>query len=448
MFIEFILEKSKIIGPLIIIGGLLIAAFGKSRWQYYPVYLLFILYIILIMINNSKPLELNTSMVRWVLGIGIFLIATTIIFLLVLPKEKLSIPSGQFRVGTRIYELEDETRNEIYSEKKNDKRKIKYQVWYPAEKTEGYKKAKWIDEGVILTRQLARSMHMPFFMLDHTAVISSNSYFDAPINNTLDTYPVVIISHGWRGFRSLHTDYAEELASNGFIVISIDHTYGSEAVKFEDGSLAYLNEEALSSLAKPSKYDKDSTILVTTYGKDVASVIDDLEKLNSTNPDLKGKLDLESIGLLGHSTGGGGDVYISLKDKGIKALLGLDAWVKPIESELEQGLSIPSLFLRSGEWSEGPNNSALYLLINNSENATLIQMNETTHVDFTRAYMYSPILKYVGFTGKSGGREALGIQKEFILNFFDKNLKNYDKDENYLLGIVDKYDNIELVNVH
>jgi hypothetical protein len=61
--------------------------------------------------------------------------------------------------------------------------------------------------------------------------------------------------------------------------------------------------------------------------------------------------------------------------------------------------------------------------------------------------MFSPILKYVGFTGKSGGREASEIQKEFILNFFDKNLKNYDKDENYLLGIVDKYDNIELVNV-
>ncbi|MGO1468618.1 MAG: alpha/beta hydrolase [Tissierella sp.] len=53
---------------------------------------------------------------------------------------------------------------------------------------------------------------MPAFILDHTADIDSNSYYKAPIDNTLDKYPLVIISHGWKGFRELNTDYAEELA--------------------------------------------------------------------------------------------------------------------------------------------------------------------------------------------------------------------------------------------
>jgi hypothetical protein len=447
-FIEFILEKFKIIGLLIIILVILSVSLGKSRWQFYTVYLLFVLYFILVIFNHFQGLELSTSLSRWIIGISVLLVLVSVASLIAFPKSKLPIPSGKFEVATRIYELTDETRDEIYSSEKDDKRKIKYQIWYPTDKTEGYKKAKWIHEGLILTRQLARDMHMPFFMLDHTIQIDSNSYLDAPVVSSIDNYPLVIISHGWKGFRSLHTDLTEELASNGFIAVSIDHSYGSQAVKFEDGSIAILNEEALPDLADQIKYDINANKLVTTYGKDVASVIDDLEKLNINNSDLKGKLDLERIGLLGHSTGGGGDVYIAINDKRVKAFIGLDAWVKPVKSEdLEQGLSIPSLLLRSEQWSVGPNNIGLEVLMDNSEKASLIQINKTTHVDFTMAYMYSPFTKLVGFTGKIGSKKSFEIQREFILNFFDENLRSENvKNENYLEEIVDKYEDVEFVD--
>lgn len=417
---------------------------GKSRWQLYPLYLLGAIYFILVLFNYFKVLALSPLFTKWIIGTGFFLIGISIILLLVFPKEKLPLPSGSFQVGTRFFELEDSSRNEVYSNNKNDKRKLKYGVWYPADKIKGYKKSKWIQDGLALTRQLASSMHMLPFMLDHTAEISSNSYLGPPISKSADKYPLVIISHGWKGFRELHTDFAEELASNGFIAVSIDHTYGSQAVKFEDESLAYLNEDALSSIGNPSKYASDSNILVTTYGEDVASVLDDLERLNKNNPDFKSKLDLDAIGVVGHSTGGGGDVFISIKDKRIKALLGLDAWVNPIPADiLKEGLQINSLFLRSEQWSKGPNNIALDILLNNSKNANLIEMNKTNHVDFTMAYMYSPLSKYVGFTGELGGRKSSEIQREIILSFFDKNLRNNGHDK-YLDEIIDKYENLNL----
>lgn len=450
MLIDFIISKSKIIVPLIIILVLFNSISGRSRWHYYPIYLLVIGYFILIILNYFKVVELSPALAKWIVGIGVFLIAITIVLILVFPKEKLPIASGKFEVGTRVFELEDKTRNEVYSVEANDKRKLKYQVWYPTDKTKEYKKAKWMFDGLELTSQLATSMNMLPFMLNHTAEISSNSYLDAPINNSMDKYPLVIISHGWRGFRELHTDYAEELASHGYIAISIDHTYGSQAVKFKDGSLAYLKEEALGDLSNPSKYNSDANILVRTYGEDVASVLDDLELLNKNNPDFKNKLNLDQIGLLGHSTGGGGHVYISLKenDTQIKALLGLDAWVKPVLPEiLNEGLSIPSLFIRSQEWSKGPNNTALYLLLESSKDASLIQMDKTKHVDFTMAYMYSPLLKFVGFSGKLGGRESIQIQKKIILDFFDKHLRNKDEgDKKYLEEIVDKYESLKIIH--
>lgn len=448
-FIEFVLDKYKLIGLIAIVVAIVHKIFKKNRWQYYPLYILGLLYCILTLLNYFEILVLSPNIAKWILGIGIILITSSIFFLLIFPMEKLPIPSGKFKIGTRTYELEGESRDEIYSELEDDKRKIKYQIWYPADKTEGYKKAKWINEGILLTRQVNKNMNIPDFLLDHTVEINSNSYSNAPINNELESYPVVIISHGWKGFRELHTDYAEELASNGFIAISIDHTYGSQVVRFEDGSIAYLNKEALPKELAPPKYNYASSILVATYGEDVASVLDDLEKLNRINQDFKGKLNLEKIGLLGHSTGGGGDVYISLKDKRIKALLGLDAWVNPIEStKLKQGLSIPSLFLRSEQWGVGPNNNALKDIMTNSDDATLIQMNKTNHIDFSMSYMYSPLTKYIGFTGKFPGRQSSEIQREFIIEFFDENLRNNeDFNKNYLEDIVDKYDFLEFVDM-
>ena len=322
-------------------------------------------------------------------------------------------------------------------------------MWYPAENTKGYKKTKWIAEGLVVTRQLAKSMHLPPFMLDHTTQIDSNSFLNAPFSTAQESYPVVVISHGWSGFRALHTDYAEELASNGFIAVSIDHTYGSQAVEFVDGQVAYINKNALSNRNRPSKYANASTLLATTYGKDVASVLDDLERKNTKDENIKGKLKMDTIGVLGHSTGGGGDVFISLKDKRVKALLGFDAWVEPLDpQQLKEGLKIPALFLRSEEWSVGPNNTSLKSLIKNSDNATLIQMNKTKHIDFSMSYMYSPITKYIGFTGQLRGRVSSDVQREYILHFFNHTLKQKDDHASgYLDEITKKYDFLKLVDL-
>lgn len=436
-FMELILGKYKTIGLLTMIGIILHISFGKSRWQYYPLYLAGFIYILLIGLNYFKLVNLSPSLANWILGIGIFLIIISIILLLVLPMEKLPKPSGKLKIGTVTYDLEDKDREEKYTKEKDDKRKIKYQVWYPAEKTKRYKRANWMVDGKYLSRELASSMYMPAFMLDHTSKIKSNSYYKAPINHSLDKYPVVIISHGWSGFRELHTDYAEELASNGFIAISIDHSYGSQGVKFDNGTTIELKKDAI----------KNSNLLVKTFGEDVESVLNDLEKLNTHDDMFKGRLDLESVGVLGHSTGGGGIVYTVLKDTRIKALLGLDAWVEPIQTEiLNKSLNIPSLFLRSEQWSKGPNNKPLLNLVKNSEEATLIQLYDTNHVDFTMSYMYSPITRYVGFTGKLGGRVSSEIQREFILKFFDKNLRNNGSNE-YLKEIVDKYEAAKFIDV-
>ena len=439
-FLELLLEKSKLIGFFIIVLFGIHLIFDKIKWQFYPLYFLVLIYLLMIIFNYINILSITPRGSKWLLGMGGFLVLSSLSLNAIFPTDSVAIPSGPFKIGTQTFELTDENRTEAYSDSMDSPRKIKVQVWYPTDNVENLNRVKWISEGKTLTRQLAKSMHAPYFLLDHLADIDSNSYEDALISNAFESYPVVVISHGWKGFRELHTDYAEALASNAYIAISIDHTYGSQYVSFENGEEAFLNKDALPSIVSPSQFNDHANQLATTYGDDVKLVLDDL-------PNLKLNLDLNRIGLLGHSTGGGGDVYASTTDKRVKALLGFDAWVNPLKPEtLKKGLSMPALFVRSEQWGKGPNNKALDTIIKNSDQSSFLQMDETKHVDFSMSYMISPILEHVGFIGKLGGEQSSEIQKRLILDFFNQTLK---RDEPYssefLKAIISEYDAVNLV---
>ena len=130
---------------------------------------------------------------------------------------------------------------------------------------------------------------------------------------------------------------------------------------------------------------------------------------------------------MGHSTGGGGDVVVALEDERIDAVLGLDAWVEAIDEEdINKGLSMPSLFLRSGAWETGENNANLYNVIQNSTSSELYQIDGTTHYDFAMVYMYSPLTKYINFTGDVDSAYLTDILKTTITDFFNRTLLQDD----------------------
>jgi hypothetical protein len=402
--------------------------FGSIRWQIYILYITVLLSAIIVCFKTIVNIVLKNFVRRITILVLMLLIVLSGVSLFVFPVYSLPSVSGDYLVGTESFIIEDESRYELYSETSNDLRKIKIQVWYPAESIEGYERAPWLEDGLVVARSLSKDFGFPAFILDHTADIMSNSYFEAPLSSDLEEYPVIVISHGWRGFRNIHTDFAEELASLGYIVIGIDHSYGSIATVFDAEDIAYLNLDALPPRDTTPDYLDYANQLVNTYAGDISFTIDYLEEINnSDNPSrFSEKLDLTRIGLLGHSTGGGGGVAVALNDERIDAVIGLDAWVEPIdEIEINKGLAIPSLFLRSGAWETGLNNTNLYSLIENSTTSSeLYQIDGTTHYDFAMAYMYSPISKYVGITGKVESELLNSILKSMISDFFNEALNN------------------------
>ncbi len=411
-----------------VIAFLLHIIFEETSWQVYGLYVGSLILIFIGFYKFSCKRALRAIVNKILIIASIVLIVVSGLATFVFPVYELPEPSGDYLIGTDSFIINDTSRLEIYTSDANDYRRFKIQVWYPAGTVEGYTRVPWLEDGLPVARGLAKDIGLPTFVLDHTATIMSHSYLRAPISNAKENYPVVIISHGWRGFRNLHTDFAEDLASQGYIVVGIDHTYGSVATVFGKDDVEYVNYDALPPREDTPDYWAYANRLVNTYAGDVVATLDYLESINASTSisRFSGKLDFDEIGLLGHSTGGGGDVTVALADNRIKALIGLDPWVEPIHIEdLSAGMDIPTLFLSSGQWSFGTNNDYLNILINNSSAPIYhYEIEGTTHYDFTMVYMYSPLTRLINYTGSVDGRYLNRMLETVISEFFDQQLKH------------------------
>lgn len=384
--------------------------FGFPRWQLIPIYVAFALTILMILQEEPKWMKTSLSVIS-------LLTIVSVTLQWIFPIYPMPQPSGPYLIGTQSFVLNDTARDEIYDDEIATRR-FKIQMWYPAETIDGYEQALWIEDGVEIKRALTADWSLPSFILDHIATYPSSSYLSAPISMNQSSYPVVVISHGWSSLRTLYTDFAEELASNGYIVIGIEHTYGSLATRFSETDIEYLNRAALPRRSETPNYLEFANKLVETYAGDIVYTLDFITELNDENGFFKGKIDLSNTSAIGHSTGGGAAVKAAMDDSRIDRVIGYDAWVEPIlEEDLVKGLNIPVLYIRSEAWQVGENNGYLLPLINASSQSTLYQVHGTTHYDFSMVYMFSPLTPFLGVTGSLDGVYLNQMLESLMLEF-------------------------------
>ena len=416
-----------LVGLLAIVLVVQIASQGL-RWNFSLLYLSWLILTPLLLYMNIKHNPFAVSKIKKsVKLVGVLFTVVSSFLLYAFPVPKLTVPNGLYPVGTTSYDVTDSSRIEIYGETTQTERKFMYQVWYPAEKVEKLHKSPWLAEGDDVTLGLARLGHMPDFAFDQLALVISNAYADAAVSSAQDQYPVILLSHGWSSSRLLHTNMAEALASNGYIVIGIEHTYGSIATAFTSGDVAYFSDKTLPSIEYSPDFLKNGNQLIKTFAGDISYVLDSLDDINqgtSGPASLKGKLDLDKIGIVGHSTGGGAAVLTGLHDDRIKSMLIYDPWVEPIEiEELELGLDIPTLIFRSDEWENGTNDGPLLELIDQSNSEPkLYQVNHAQHSDFTLMYLFSPLTKDLNMLGDIDGDDLSLLQGEIDVAFFNDTL--------------------------
>jgi predicted dienelactone hydrolase len=358
----------------------------------------------------------------------LLLVGGTVALSWVLPMFRLPKPSGQYAVGTRIVHLVDSSRTEEGGPSPSGKRELMVQFWYPAQKPSFF-------DGRLATYQRRKEVTL---RASYRSVLRMHAYEDAAVEPG-GPYPVLLYNPGWNGERTESTFQMEELASLGFIVVAIDHTFYGGLVEFPDGRVADSHAApAIGSFENSSKEEQWAlgNKYVRIEAEDDVFVLDQIEAMNRdpASPWF-GALDLTRVGAMGFSIGGAVAAQTAYQDPRVKAALNLDGWT--FGDAGEHGLAKPFMVVyedkeqtvpTAAQLTSGGLAERLYweTCAEDYRNLTtgmtrnggyLLFINGTNHVDFTDRSLFSPLLSLSG-RGSLGTKRAHAVINAYTVAFF------------------------------
>lgn len=211
---------------------------------------------------------------------------------LVTPSAPELAPHGAFTIGVRTIQVTDQNRPDIPNLKPGgpivrSNRTLTLEVWYPAALAAGQQPG---GEYRVITRDpsITATVHGKAVRDAAPKPVGGGQGGPGAPKPGEGGYPLVIISHGYPGNRYLMSHIGENLASKGFVAVSIDHT--------------------------DSTYDDLKTFASTLYNRpfDQLFVLNEIDRLGKPGSGsfLAGLVDASRTGLIGYSMGGYGVVNV------------------------------------------------------------------------------------------------------------------------------------------
>lgn len=324
------------------------------------------------------------------LGASILLFIATF-WVMLFPKIEVIKPTGSYKIEYTEEFYKDESRIETY---KNDgsKRELQIGIWYSKE-----------------------------------------------LN--LNEAPLVIFSHGSFGTINNNKTLCEELASRGYVVVSVSHTYHAFETKLSNGSTIKISNEFLNEILSddPKKnielslehFKKWMDIRV----KDLSFIIDTI-KNNSTNHPIYKLIDTNKIIAIGHSLGGNACLGLPRYRDDISAVIALESAFmcditgidnnKFIFTNLEYPVPVLNIYSDSsyshlGEWIQYEQN---YKLLN-SNNPKYVNkyISGIGHMHLCDFQLQSPFLSWLlsGTDSKNSAKENLSLINQYVIDFLNEN---------------------------
>jgi len=339
-----------------------------------------------------------------------------------IPMEDVAKPTGPYQVGTQIIHMVDNDRSAWYGEESSGSREIMVRVWYPAHPQEGDQKAPYVYNEKLIGDMVSQGFGIPKYLMQNISNIKANSW--SGIDPVDKKFPVLIFSHGHGGLKIQNTTQMEEMASHGYVIFACDHAYDA-GVSIFPGERVIFNKTNI-----PEDYSEEEKwnlrrVQLDYRAADIKFMLDEMARGNFLSEALKNSLDLEHIGLFGHSFGGGTSIVVASTDDRIDACFGLDAWFLPVPSSvLNSDLNKPFLHLGQVRWKEKENYLKLDTLVgNNSAWSMRLDVQGATHYDFTDFSQFNRLTKRYG-SGTIAPPRIRRITNSVIRDFFDHYLKN------------------------
>ncbi|MEV1245554.1 alpha/beta hydrolase [Nonomuraea sp. NPDC049750] len=319
----------------------------------------------------------------------------------------LPAPTGAHPVGTTALYLKDTSRPDPWN-LDVDARELKVTLWYPAKQRDG-KRAPYMTpkESELAIRRYGVG-GVPDDTLSKTR---TNAIKDAKLAG--EKLPLVVLSPGFTNPMSTLTSLAEDLASRGYVVAGIDHTYESYATTLADGRVAEC-------LACDSDTDPGfGTGVVAGRAADVSFVLDQLP----AKWDGSSVIDRSRIAMVGQSIGGAGAMAAMLKDPRVRA--GIDMDGTTYARIPKSGFTRPFMFLGSAQHVPGGRDTSWdrdWKLLTGWKRWLVVTGAE--HSTFTDASLLAGALGVKPAYGVPPAARAAELTRTYVAAFLDQHLKS------------------------
>ncbi|MFJ3404102.1 alpha/beta hydrolase family protein [Promicromonospora sp. NPDC090134] len=327
------------------------------------------------------------------------------------PTLALPEPTGRYPVGLMPLHLVDEDRADPWVPEA--RRELMVSLWYPA--VPRGRIAPYTSEAV--STAIIEGARLPVAP-DILTTVETHAHDRAPA--LPGRRPLVVLSPGASLSRESLTSLAEDLASRGYVVVGVDHTYEARVVELPGGRVAGCL------LCERENTAELGAWVARGRSADVSFVLDELTRgwLGTHAP----VIDARRIAVVGHSIGGASAAVSIMDDPRVDAGVNLDGTFQV--DFPEGGTDRPFLMLGgaahepgAGDGTDWPDNFARL-----GATSRWLQVPTANHGSFTDQLMFLDQLgvPLPGGPGTIGGERGVRITTAYVGAFLDRHLRGLD----------------------
>ena len=285
-------------------------------------------------------------------------------------------------------------------------------------------------------------------------------YYPVTDENSTERFPLVIFSHGAFGYYQSNSSTYMELASNGYVVVSLDHPHHAFFTKDTDGKTVIVDMDFINAAINlnaetdlQEQYDL-YTQWMALRTADMNFALDEIKTAvqagttdgnwfisgndGDTIPYVLRMTDISRIGLMGHSMGGATAVELGRQRNDVAAVIDIDGTMLSEYTGVENGkLTVREdpyncPILEFNNWSSyndlkdyvssGVKYPNIEVMAHAAEGWS-VTIRDTEHMDFTDLPLLSPFLGKMLGSGERDTAETMTIVNSLVLQFFDQYLK-------------------------
>ena len=356
-----------------------------------------------------------------IFGVLVLALLGTFGFLQLQSRQAVTLPSptGPYRVGRAIYDWTDTSRADPFSPSSHRPRELSVWVWYPASVPAGARRAAYLPS------DWQDAVQGTDFLHTRADAITTNSWDDVPLADASQRYPVLVFMPGFGRIAADYTTLAEDLASHGYVVFSVNPTYLSDDVVLGSGRVVAANRKIAEAVDNSTGRDVWGARVVEGEAADMRFALERADVLDrTTGQRFAGRLDTSRVGLLGHSIGGAAATRGCELEPRCAGAVNLDgAMFGPVVTD---GVGRPFLFLGEDPSMSALRPSQLRGVMRNvpAGEGHALTVTGAGHMNFSDTsvlYKFPP--NQLGVIGPIDGWRAVAVTRTYVNAFFGATLR-------------------------